>query len=241
MIILLTGCLNPQGMAFTALSDKEKRKNQYIKAITFYLETCKHPIVFVENSGTDISSNFEEAIRQKKLECVTFEGNKNKRKGKGAGECEIIEYALSHSQTIKTSKKHCICKITGRLVVKNINHLLFFHSIFFSSTTVFFSINSDLSFPDSRLVIAPIPFWVSFLKSKNKVDDSEGYYFEHALLDCLIKEKNGYSPFLIAPQIEGMSGSTGQIYSCPNKDFKSTYKYFKYTISPRRRFYKLFR
>ncbi len=243
MILLLTGCINPQGMSFTVLSDKEKRKDQYIKAITFYLEKTKHPVVFVENSGTDISQHFEEAIVSKKLECLTFEGNKNKKRGKGAGECEIIEYALNHSETIKASKQSPICKITGRLFIKNINTLLLSHRFCFSTKkTVFFSINSDLSFPDSRFIIAPIPFWNCFLKDKDKINDSEGYYFEHAILNCIIQEKQfAYSPFFISPEIEGMSGSTGHIYSEPKKGFIFTYRFLLYTISQRRRFYRLFR
>ena len=57
-ILLLTACINPDGMPFTCLADVGVRKKQYIEALNFYLKNTTRKIVFVENSGTDISSSF---------------------------------------------------------------------------------------------------------------------------------------------------------------------------------------
>lgn len=54
-ILLLTACINPDGMPFTCLADVGVRKKQYIEALNFYLKNTTRKIVFVENSGTDIS------------------------------------------------------------------------------------------------------------------------------------------------------------------------------------------
>lgn len=38
-ILLLTACINPDGMPFTCLADVGVRKKQYIEALNFYLKT----------------------------------------------------------------------------------------------------------------------------------------------------------------------------------------------------------
>ena len=37
-ILLLTACINPDGMPFTCLADVGVRKKQYIEALNFYLK-----------------------------------------------------------------------------------------------------------------------------------------------------------------------------------------------------------
>lgn len=242
MIILLTGCIEPKGMLQTALNDKEVRKEQYINALNFYLQKTKHSIVFVDNSNSDISYLFKTDMQSGRLEYLSFNGNTRKDRGKGYGECEIIQYALDHSKTIMSSKDKRIVKITGRLIVKNINIIISLHSILFNHNTVFFSINSDLSFPDSRLIIAPTDFYSLFLNSKEDIDDSKGYYFEHALIDTCKKYHHiTYSPFYVMPQIEGMSGSTGVIYKNEPNTLSFSLRYAKYSLRQRRMYYRIIR
>ena len=103
-------------------------------------------------------------------------------------------------------------------------------------------INSDLSFPDSRIIMANIEFYRTFLEYQERIDDSKGYYFEHALCD-LIKDDCRYpfSPFFIHPKIIGMSGSTGEQY--PNEPSTLTFsiRYAKFAASQLLRFKKLYR
>ena len=123
-IILLTGCINPNGMAFTALTDATIRLKQYVTAINYYLNNTNYPIVFSENSGTSINSYFNSYNNNKRLELLSFKGNNNKDRGKGYGEAEIIDYALKKSLIIESHKNNCsIIKITGRLIVRNIMEL----------------------------------------------------------------------------------------------------------------------
>lgn len=242
MILLLTGCINPAGMAYTSLSNPEARKEQYINAIRFYLTETRYPIVFSENSGTDISPLFKDEIELGRMECLPFFGNQDKERGKGFGECEIIQYALDHSRIIRSAKDQCIAKITGRLIVRNITRIIQWHTFLFSRQTVFFSINSDLTFPDSRFMIAPITFYRIFLESKETINDSKGYYFENALCDAIKKEKHyPYMPFLYMPCIEGTSGSTGKVYSNETKSISFVFKYAKYALSQKKRFNRQFR
>ena len=241
-VILLTACINPNGMPFTALTKQEERKKQYVDAIHYYLSTTKLKIVFVENSGTDVSDFFLENIKAGRLECLTFQGNQNKLRGKGYGECEIIEYAIANSRLLRLDRNNQIAKITGRLVVRNINAIIMIHNLLFSRKTVLFAINSDLTFPDSRCVIAPKSFFVKFINMKEKINDSIGYYFEHALLDTIKAEYNySYSPFFIQPDIEGMSGSTGELYNTDSHNMTHRYYYLKYALVLRSKFIKQYR
>ena len=236
MILLLTGCINPLGMSYTSLTDTEERQRQYIKAIHYYLSHTTYPIVFTENSGTDISSRFKAYISSNRVEFLTFHGNHDKQRGKGYGECKIIEYALSHSQLIRNQQNKYIAKITGRLIVRNIVTIARLHTFLFPQQKVFCAINSDLSFPDSRLIMAPIAFYLKLLGKKDKINDKNGYFFEHALCDTLKEISSYYSPFFICPQIEGMSGSTGEYYTEEPKSLSFHYRYAKFAFSQRRRF-----
>lgn len=237
MVILLTGCINPDGMILTSLNDKEIRKQQYVAAIKFYLSHTKYPIVFTENSDTDISNLFPDDIKSGRMECLTFSGNQNKERGKGFGECEIIQYALTHSTLIRSRRTQRIVKITGRLIIRNIQDIIRWHTIFSSRQTTFCAINSDLSFPDSRFIIASEEFYQTFLKRKDFVNDQKGYYFEHALCDTIKNENQfNYFPFFIMPQIEGISGSTGEAYTNKRPTFSTAYHYVRFALSLKRRF-----
>lgn len=242
MILLLTGCINPNGMSYTTLSNIEERRNQYIEAINYYLSNTKYPIVFTENSGTDLSNLFSDAILSGRMEYFTFNGNQDKERGKGYGECEIIQFALNNSNIILSNHNQLIAKITGRLIVKNIKTISCIHTILCPKSTVFCSFNSDLSFPDSRFFIAPSSFFNLLIRSKETIDDLKGYYFEHALCDMLKEEKEvTYSPFFIYPQIIGMSGSTGKLYSEEPHTFSFAYKYAKHSLSLMIKFNRLYR
>ena len=237
MILLLTGCINPDGMAFTSLNNCKEREKQYVDAIQFYLSNTYYKIVFTENSGTDISFYFQDSIKSGRLEYLCFHGNQNKVRGKGYGECEIIQYAICHSTLINCACDKRIAKITGRLKVKNIKTIINIHTILFSKHTTLCAINSDLSFPDSRFIIAHIDFYQAFLKKKEEIDDSIGYYFEHALCDTIKTEKRfPFSPFFLMPYIEGMSGTKGEEYIEIKNTFSYTTKYARYAYSQRKKF-----
>jgi len=209
-VLLLTACINPDGMPFTTLSDKEVRRKQYLNALNFYLESTSYPIVFTENSDTDISRDYTDAIKNGRLEILTFKGNNNKTKGKGYGESIIIEYALNHSKLI--SSETLVVKITGRLMVKNITAVLTERFPLQKPQSVVCAYNSDFSFPDSRLFIAPISFLREFLKDKEQIDDSIGVFFEHILSKNIINGQTPWAPFWTEPAISGCSGTTGKKY-----------------------------
>ena len=72
VVLLLTACINPNGMLYTVIQDTELRKKQYIESLTFYLTQTQYKVVFVENSNIDISHIYQKEISEGRLECITL-------------------------------------------------------------------------------------------------------------------------------------------------------------------------
>jgi hypothetical protein len=215
--LLLTACVNPEGMRFTALQDPQVRYKQYIDAVRFYLEKTSLKIVFIDNSGCDISFEFEEYIRKERLEVLYFNGNSfDKKLGKGYGEMLIIEYALKYSCFI--SKSQYILKITGRLKLLNIDKVLQQISLQ-RDLDILLNLINMLSYADSRCFAASYSFFQTLVSSKEQVNDSINVTFEHVLLATVhrrIEEGyKGYKFYLNKNffRFSGMSGTSGNTFS----------------------------
>lgn len=221
-------------MAYTALNNTEERKTQYVNAIRYYLNNTIFPVVFAENSGTDISFLFQDLIDSGRLECLSYIGNQNKEKGKGYGEAEIIEFAINNSRVI--DEKCIIIKITGRLIIKNINRIL--RRLKTRTDFVSCQFHSDLKFADSRLVCASTAFYHQFLNFKEQINDQKGVFFEHILSSSVLNSNLCYIPFSEEPIFIGKSGTTGDIYHPNTRSIKNTLLYKCYSISQLIKIYK---
>lgn len=219
-VILLTGCINPDGMANTYLTDINERHKQYVDAIHYYIKNTDCKIIFCENSNTNISPLFN--YTKDRLEILTFSGNKDKLRGKGYGEAEIIGYAIRHSFCLQDS---CIIiKITGRLIVNNISKIVKSMKGKHNFVTCFF--HSNLSFADSRIFCGTTSFFKEFLKNRDFINESKGVLFEHVLASTILESTHQFIPFSEEPLITGISGSTGERYnkSIPDKRTRIQYQ-----------------
>ena len=238
LVILLTACINPGNMPYTALVDIEIRTKQYIDALNYYLLNTRNKIVFVENTNTDISFHFKNHIDNDRLEYIMFDGNStfDNRKGKGYGEALIIDWALKNSKFINSDTD--ILKITGRLILKNLSLLNKIYCLAKSKHTHPLTLASIINFDvaDSRAFIAHKSFFLDvFLKKKEEIYDSKDIYFEHVLLQSIIDWKNSgaiFIPIRFYLDIRGVSGSLGNVYKKPKSliwrhfnCFKNSYKY----------------
>lgn len=225
-ILLLTACVNPNGMSFTALQDVEERKKQYLKAIDWYLENTSLDIVVVENTCYDLSESLNKKNQVQRLEFLTFDGNNfDKTLGKGYGEALILKYAFHNSKKIKTADS--IIKVTGRLIVSNINKLI---SCCKKENTLYIkeSYQNNRMYFESNFFVAPPAFFYLFIDNYEKLNDSKGYYFEHLMYDLASDwEKTGGKIKELTPPVLflGQSGSTGQFY--PNNTY---YKIRSYVL-----------
>ena len=226
-IILLTGCIRPNGMSFTMLTDANERQEQYVHAIRYYLKETNCKIIFCENSNTDISTLFETDRNKERLEFLTFCGNQDKQRGKGYGEAEIIEYALHHSTFIQDDC--CITKITGRLIINNIRPIVDSFKHKYDFVTCLF--HSDLKFSDSRIFCATPPFYRELLNNKSMINDNEEVFFEHVLCFSVLNSSIRYIPFTEEPMITGISGTTGESYVAQQTDIKHQLHYKCYSLT----------
>lgn len=212
-VLLLTGCVDPQGMMRTELQNKNARLQQYKEAINWYLKNTDFCVVFAENSGYDISESFINYIAQGRLEILTYKGNDyDKSRGKGYGEALIIQYALQHSVFLNKGKAS-IVKITGRLICQNINSV---SSHCCDAGTVYGIPRLDDRGRKeciSQVFLAPKQFYTNyFLLKVELLNDSENYWFEHLLYDSIQDWKiNGhrFKEICVPLYLIGISGSNG--------------------------------
>ena len=212
-IILLTACINPNGMAFTALQDKDLRLYQYKAALNWYLKKTSVKIVFVENTGFNIAPMFEEYINNGRLEVLSFKGNDyDKSRGKGYGEGLILKYAVENSIFMKTSK--VMIKVTGRFIIKNLNAIMRNYTM--RTIQADKALFNGRLYCRSRLFISPTSFVRDYLVPRiDTIDDSKNYYFEHLLYDTSLfcKKDTGCAmmEFCRPPLYYGTDGSSGSL------------------------------
>lgn len=199
-------------MSNTALLDIEEREKQYYRALDFYLKETSVPIVFVENTNFELSSRYLDDIKSGRLEYITFKGNDFDRSlGKGYGEALIINEGYKRSEILKRHKY--VVKITGRLIIRNINTIL-------NSKLLFFSHIFRCDFrPNDFLwsmvfVIETQKMDEIFREGLRQIDESKWVLFEHILYISMYQDRKTKAiPFIHSPKIEGVSGSWNMPYA----------------------------
>ena len=203
-------------MAFTVLQDAEVRKQHYLESLRFYLEKTNVPILFIENSDSDISHLFQNEIQKGRLEILTFQGNDyDKSLGKGYGEMLILEHASSFSKFFKEAS--FIFKITGRYKVLNIESYIDRYYDNENNFDLIINFTNNLSFVDARFWGAnPLFFTEFFLKYKDEINDTKSIYFEHVLSKSVhqaIIKGYKYSNLYHYPRYSGVYGTLGTTYN----------------------------
>ena len=214
IVFLLTGSINTFNKDFTKLNDPEKRKNNYIKAIEYYLSRYSYPLVFVENSNEDLSACFNNYINEGRLEVFCFDGNSYPAEfGKGLGEMRNIEFAINNSKLI--TEDSFVFKITGRYIISNTKKFISFYTQHPDAELI-----ADLTnnFTNSQSGIFGFkPFFVKkyLFKYASTLNDTRGIYFEHALARAVLTAMGDNVRFYIFryyPRIKAVSGTTGEMY-----------------------------
>lgn len=225
MVLLLTGAIDigSFNVPSTTIVDIRERLSQYIYSIDYAITHYKSisEIVFCENTDYvfDYSPLKAKAlINSKKLEVISFKGDyaSIQRLGKGFGEGEIIKKALNTSELMQ----HCsvFFKLTGRLVVKNMDQIV-------AATK---SDNSFIYYPKTIYKIPEDHIETYFYKvDKNlyinhlidahkNIDESRFRYLEHLFYEHL--SSIDLQSFKLTPLISGFSGTSGNSYEPGKKD-----------------------
>lgn len=214
--ILLTACVNPNGMSYTVLQDSNIRVEQYKNALNFYLKETKLPIIFCENTLCDFREDYKIYIESGRLEYLTFEGNDfDRMRGKGYGESLIMKYAVENSVIIHDSKY--VIKITGRLIVKDIvriasSPLLYLDNLFQSNIKNKF-ISTYLFVVRPRLLQDFISKYQELIWEDSPHNCLIEHHWYRALTQDMKLNKALFVPFFIIPKVVGVSGTTGELYS----------------------------
>lgn len=210
-VMLITGTIQVNKyMPYVKISNVTERLNAYIDTIKWAIEkTLFQHVVFCENSNFPLDTSELEKMAQvnrKKFEYITFGGNEKKmiKQGKGYGEGEIISYALDHSELLKTAK-HFV-KITGRIIVENIDHCI-------RSVRNYFMMVEGEKKIDTRFYCVKIQDYDAYLRyAYEEVFDERGIYLEHVFYKVINQHLLSYRSFYEMPWIKGISGSTGESY-----------------------------
>lgn len=214
--ILLTATIDPKGIVFLKRNNPIVRENDYIKSMKRWMEMQQFPIVFCENSDYNIDKikNIVKKHKKKKIEILQFDGQCFPREfGKGYGEVIIINYAIRHSKIIKSSDY--IIKVTGRYIVENIKKMTE-RLLRNSDIYVMADFKNNLTWADSSVFAFKSSFIVDYLlKFQNLLNDSKGFYFEHALARAICRAiGDGYKwvPLPHKPIVIGYSGTSDTPY-----------------------------
>lgn len=225
-VIVLTSCVNPNGMSYTVLQDVKERKRQYVDALNFYLKETLLPIVFVENSNTDFSMEFQSYIDSGRLEYITYDGNNgfDKIKGKGYGEALMLLYAIEHSTLIKSCKY--MIKITGRLKVENINKIA--NSRWLNLNNLW-RCNVENEEWVATTVFVSSPYILKKFLERHKeeiTEENRGHnWIENVLARAMVSDKDIHFcllPFTYPPLFEAYSGTSQSKYDIKDSFINAT-------------------
>ena len=211
-ILIVTGTVSPpEGLNATVLMDPSERERQYIVSLKWFIEESDfYKIVFCENSNAALDLSALEILAQehgKLFEYISFEGDveKIRKCGKGYGEGQIIDYALDHSKLVEG--EDYFYKITGRIIIKNINEIL--HRGHNKRAFIL----CKWSWMHTWFYGMPIQIYEkNFREIYKKTDDSTINVMEALFFPMLYKGKFFWDHGGVYPEIYGTSGSSGKRY-----------------------------
>lgn len=174
--LLLTATIDTQSCICESYNDKQKRADDYFKAVDKYLAHTGLNLVLVENSGCIYNYLPKHLWSESRLEILFFDGNDSaKHFGKGYAENIAILFALKNSKFIQDS--NMLFKVSGRYFARGIGQeIVSFdsekHSAVFEGRdgmhfyTVFFGID--------RVIY-------QYEMERRKIDDRSGRIFEFVM------------------------------------------------------------
>lgn len=212
LVLLLTATIDPGQTPMVARRDSQTRLNDYCEALRIWLGSGVRTIVFVENSGHDLSVLEKIAAEHPKVrtEFISLATNAAAgRLGKGYGELTMIEAAFLLSPTLRHAQH--VAKCTGRLTLINAAKML--RCLEGSQADMYCTFKSSLTFADSRFFIArPSIFTQQLASKKALLNDNAGTYFENVLARAAaeaVSQGFRWAPFPTFPYIAGISGTFG--------------------------------
>jgi len=218
--LLLTATVTPGDVIFCDRRDETVRLGDYLHAFRFWLgESHVSRIVFVENSGFNLAPFTEMMTRYRrddpKVELISFVKPKfDAGLGKSYGEAKIIEHALAHSELLRDDP--FVVKATGRYYATNFFKVwpMVVQSKLPDVMASFYVYPVEC---DSRYFGASVTFLRDyFLPQTERINDAEGFYFEHALAAAVVTATEDGKQYRPWPGggllVDGVQASTNTTY-----------------------------
>lgn len=225
-VILLTATITPpSGVPLLARTNPKERLQDYEKGLQFYLQFIDKgidAIVFAENSNSDIST-LQNIVNQlglhDRVEFLVFDGlDYPVSYGRAYGEFKLVDYAMNHSQTIKTHKDNLLVwKITGRYIIRNISKI-----IKRKPSNIDIYVNSrkfPIPWSDMYLLVWTMKAYETFLGKilNNMIAEPSLKVQPEQVFSNLLDQPLGnlriQKRFNVTPLIDGARGSDNQNYS----------------------------
>lgn len=212
LCVLLTATVNVRGTAYVTRTDPIQRLRDSEWALQDWL-TRSHSVrvVFCENSGWDLTS-LHRLVQMHgaadRVELLSFCGEPPGHRGKGYGELEILRFAAENSVAAREAPG--FLKVTGRYRFHNAP--LFVRAIQQAQPDVMASFGHGLTWADSRVFGGTFEFLQRYLfPLHDRIDDSRGFYMEHALAvatHLAIAEGRVFTLPPALPDLEGYYGTS---------------------------------
>jgi hypothetical protein len=203
-----------------------------------------YKIVFVDNSGWDLSRIQKQLPKQESIEFISLNPDLfNISRGKGYNELLLINLAIEQSQFIQ--EKQAFLKVTGRYPVYNIRYFIDYFSKYFQDKKIdlYIDIKDHKLYDllhlgwcghsaDVRLFAASVSFYNANIANKYRnLNDYEGHLLEGLMYDIvkpLIKKSNIICRFKKEPRYGGLEGSNVNAISFTKNQnsFKGKFKRF---------------
>lgn len=126
--LVMSCCVNPNGMGGLSEQGIMDRIGQYASAVRFYAnEPSVKSVLFVDNSGSNLEQVKERAdCDLSKVRFLSFAGNDFPREwGKGYGEFLLLDRAFEYLQKARCAKSDFgMLKVTGRYPILNIKDMI---------------------------------------------------------------------------------------------------------------------
>lgn len=218
---------------FVKLSDPQERLQHTLTSLERWLEIAPDlRIIVCDGSGFDLAEICNRRFPRAAIECLSFENDFEavRRYGKGYGEGQIVNYALTTSPTLQGADWFAKC--TSKWWVRNFNELVQGWAGDFQSGLKFKNKNSPRHISalhvDTRFYFVRTWFYLDRLASAHlKVRDHEGYYLEHSFKDVLIHDNRDALRvmFARAPRIEGVSGTSAEVHGAGYMSLERAFKH----------------
>lgn len=210
--LVLHATVDPRGVVFVKRNDPLERFEDYRRALTRWVDRDDFDkLIFVENSGYDISPLQvivdNSSLDSESVEFLSFDGQDFPRElGKGYGETLNFQHVLDNSKIL--SDDDMFVRSNGRYYVENMH--VFFEALQ-PPTDILIELRQYLSYGDVTILGGTVDFFRRYICPYGReVNDSEGYYMEHAYARAThraIADGLVWRPFPEPPSVVGYSGT----------------------------------